>query len=242
MKSPRLHLNLLREAERVSSSPIRFRVMLPVLALLACVGGVIWWTMLATQLLVMKAQVTALQGELSDNEKRHESILRQQSEARDKQATLDQLEMYSAARSVYGGALARLAEVVPQDVQLTRIEIPEPPPQNLLPPNGKGAPAWGPTDTVERVTLRLMGRTTKDTPVVAFMNALEGADFADTLVIAKDAPEQDVSPRVRSFRQDGAAGADGSRLLVFDVEYRCMPRRFEKSAQPAAAPRGEVAK
>ena len=35
MKSTAFHLNLLMESERVSSSPVRFRVMLPVLSMLA---------------------------------------------------------------------------------------------------------------------------------------------------------------------------------------------------------------
>ena len=43
MKAPNLHLNLLREQERVSSSPVRVRVMLPSLAILACVAMLGWW-------------------------------------------------------------------------------------------------------------------------------------------------------------------------------------------------------
>ena len=38
MKAPNLHLNLLRASERQSSSPVRLRVMLPILAVLACLG------------------------------------------------------------------------------------------------------------------------------------------------------------------------------------------------------------
>ena len=235
MKSHRLHLNLLRDSERLSSSPVRIRVMLPVIALLACIGCVVWWATLAMQLLVVKSQVSSLQAELAGKKADHANILTQMTEARDKQAQLDQLEMYMAGRNVYGGMLARLAEVMPIRVQLTKIDIPEQPPQNLMPPGGKGKPAWGPTGTVERMSMRLTGRTTKETPVLSLMESLEDPEFTNTLVIAKGAQAAEPSPKVHSFRQDGSTASDGSRLLMFDIEYRCRPRVFEKPSPPADA-------
>lgn len=231
MKSPRLHLNLLRDSEKLSSSPVRLRVMLPVMAFLACAGCLVWWATLATQLLVVKTHAASLQDELAGKQKDHANILAQMSEAREKQAQLDQLEMYSASRNLYGGMLARLAEVMPIRVQLTKIEIPDQPPQNLMPPGGKGKPAWGPTGTVERMSMRLMGRTTKETPVISLMESLEAPAFTNTFVIVKDPRSPDASPKVHSFRQDGSTTEDGSRLLVFDIEYRCLPRVFEKPPQ-----------
>ena len=233
MKSSRLHLNLLRDSEKLSSSPVRLRVMLPVMALLACAGCLVWWAMLATQLLLVKTQVSSLQDDIAGKEKDHANVLAQMADAREKQAQLDQLEMYSSARNLYGGMFARLAEVMPIRVQLTKIEIPEQPPQNLLPPGGKGMPAWGPTGTTERISMRIMGRTPKETPVLSLMESLEAPDFTNTLVIVKDARiPADVSPKVHSFRQDGTTTEDGSRLLLFDIEYRCLPRVFEKPPPP----------
>ena len=228
MKSHRLHLNLLRDSERLSSSPVRLRVMLPVMALLACAGCLVWWATLATQLLVVKTQVSSLQEDIAGKEKDHANILAQMTEAREKQAQLDQLEMYAAARNVYGGTLARLAAVMPIRVQLTKIEIPDQPPQNLMPPGGKGKPAWGPTGTVERMSMRLMGRTPKETPVLSLMESLEAPEFTNALMIVKDPRAPDMSPKVHSFRQDGSTTEDGTRLLVFDIEYKCLPRVFEK--------------
>ena len=222
MKSSRLHLNLLRDTEKLSSSPVRLRVMLPVMALLACAGCLVWWAMLATQLLLVKTQVSSLQDDIAGKEKAHANILAQMTEAREKQAQLDQLEMYSAARNLYGGMFARLAEVMPIRVQITKIEIPEQPPQNLMPPGGKGKPVWGPTGTVERMSMRIMGRT-------------------NTLVVVKDPRLPDASPKVHSFRQDGSTTEDGSRLLLFDIEYRCQPRVFEKP-QPPEPSRDEAGK
>ena len=60
MNAPKLHLNLLRDSERQSSSPVRLRVMLPILAALACVGCLVWWGVLAGQLILAKAQVSSL--------------------------------------------------------------------------------------------------------------------------------------------------------------------------------------
>ena len=234
MKSHRLHLNLLHESEKLSSSPVRIRVMLPVMAILACAACLVWWATLAMQLLVVKTQVQSLREELAGKKADHANILAQMAEAREKQAQFDQLEMYSAGRNTYGGMLARLAEVMPIRVQLTRVEIPEQPPQNLLPPGGKGKPAWGPTGTVERMTMRLVGRTTKETPVISLMESLEAPEFTNTLSIVKDPRSPEQSPKVHSFRQDGTATEDGSRLLVFDVEYKCRPRVFEKPAEGGA--------
>ena len=61
MKAPNLHLNLLHASERQSSSPVRLRVMLPIFAALACVGCLVWWGVLACQLLLVKDQVKAIQ-------------------------------------------------------------------------------------------------------------------------------------------------------------------------------------
>jgi hypothetical protein len=62
MNAPKLHLNLLRDSERQSSSPVRLRVMLPILAALACVGCLVWWGVLAGQLILAKAKVSSLLG------------------------------------------------------------------------------------------------------------------------------------------------------------------------------------
>ena len=56
MKSANVHLNLLKDTERLSSSPVRLRVMLPVVALFACLGMALWWAILFTQLLMIKAE------------------------------------------------------------------------------------------------------------------------------------------------------------------------------------------
>ena len=232
MKAPNLHLNLLHASERQSSSPVRLRVMLPIFAALACVGCLVWWGVLAGQLMLVKAQSASIRQDLAAKKAAHGGILREMTAERETQAELDQLTMYAHGRRTYGNLFKQFAEVVPEGVQVLALEIPEPPVQNLLPPGAKpgpkGKPLLGPTNTVEGVTLRIIGRTVKETPVETMMKALEEPAFTNALVIAKNVPAEQASPRIRSFHQDTSPSSDGARLLAFDIEYRCTERRFEK--------------
>ena len=232
MTASKLHLNLLRDSERQSSSPVRLRVMLPILAVLACLGCLVWWGIVAGQLLLAKSQVTSLRNDLDAKKNEHSGILKQMGNAREMQAELDQLKMYAGGRRTYGSLFKELANVVPEGVQLMSLEIPEPAAQQQLPPGAKPGPTvrplLGPTGTVERVTMRIVGRTPRETPVEQLMKSLAEPAFTNSLIVAKDAPGDQMSPRVRSFQQDAMPDEHGQRLLSFDVEYRCVERRFEK--------------
>ncbi len=229
MNAPNLHLNLLRESEKMSSSPVRMRVMLPILALLLSAGCAIWWAILFMQLLLLRGQVSSLKRDLDGKKAAHSAILSEMARARDMQAELDQLEAYSKGRRTWGGLLAKFADVMPMNVQLTSLSIPEPPLQNLAnPANPKLPPLLGPTNTAEAVTFRLMGRTEKAAPVTSLISTLGEKPFQEWLVVEKGGANP--SPRVHSFRQESARGGsgEGKRLLAFDVEFRCQERRFEK--------------
>lgn len=233
MKAPNLHLNLLREQEVVSSSPVRIRVLLPVLAALACVAVLGWWGMLFAQEMMLKTQMKAIEADLAARKAQHEEVQKDMVAARDLQAELDQLALYSGARRTYGAAFARLAEVVPAKVQLLSLEIPEPPLQDLTPPNAKPGqklpPLLGPTGTVEQVALRIMGRTPQEKPVVTLMDELATPAFSNVIRIVKATTPEGMSPRIHSFRQEAAtANRNETRLLAFDIEYKCLERRFEK--------------
>jgi len=227
MNALNLHMNLLREAEKVSSSPVRLRVMLPILALLLCVGCAIWWAILFMQLMLLNGQVVQLKTDLDGRKSAHAAILAEMGRVRDLQAELDQLNAYNRGRRTWGGLFAKLADVMPESVQLTTLSIPEPPLQSLVNPvNPRLPPLLGPTNTTESVTFRLTGRTAKSDPVTALIATLGEKQFEDWLVVDKTGANP--SPRVHSFRQEKAQGADGKRLLAFDVEFRCPERRFEK--------------
>lgn len=230
MEAPNLHLNLLRDAEKMSSSPVRIRVMLPILALLLCVGCAVWWAILFMQLMLVKGQLTTVRSDLDGKKSAHAAILSEMAKVRDLQAELDQLNAYRRGRHAYGPLLAQLAEAMPTNVQLTAITIPEPPPQMLTNPKmPKLPPLLGPTNTTEAVSFRLTGRTENSAPVTALMDTLAGNRFRDWLVIDKTGTAAVQSPRVHSFRQETRVSEEtGHRLLAFDVEYRCVERRFEK--------------
>ena len=229
MIAPNLHLNLLRDTEKMSSSPVRLRVMLPILALLLCVGCAIWWAILFMQLMLLNGQLATVRADLDGKKSAHSAILGEMAKVRDLQAELDQLVAYQHGRRAYGPLLAQLAEAMPTNVQLTAITIPEPSPQMLSnPKNPRQPPLLGPTNTTESVSLRLTGRTEKSAPVTVLMDTLAGDTFKDWLVIDKTEVAAMQSPRVHSFRQEARASETGHRLLAFDVEYRCHERRFEK--------------
>ncbi len=230
MNAPNLHLNLLRPDEKTSSSPIRLRVMLPIFSLLFCAACAIWWGILFMQGLLLNGKVASVRSDLASKKTAHAAILSQMADVRERQSQLDQLDAYKKACRSYGGLLAKLAEVIPADVQLTSISIPEPPPQLLTDPkNPKKPPLLGPTNTVENVQFRLSGRTAAMAAVTALMEAIEGDAFAEWIVADKH--QKDAAARKKRrihIRQEARPSEDGVRLLAFDVEFRCKERRFEK--------------
>ena len=227
MKSPNLHLNLLRPEEKASSSPVRLRVMLPILSLLLCAACVIWWGVLFMQGLILSGKVTSMRADLEGKKTAHAAILSQMADMRERQSQLDQLDAYKKGCRKYGGLLAKLAEVIPAEVQLT---IPEPPPQMLSDPkNPKRPPLLGPTNTTENVQFRISGRTAATASVTALMEAIESDAFSAWIVVDKDKKITAARKKKRiNIRQEARAGEDGVRMLAFDVEFRCKERRFEK--------------
>jgi len=236
------HLNLLMESERVSSSPVRFRVMMPALALLACLGLAIWWMILGGQLMLAKSNLNRLDAELRAKEADHRRVLQLADRVRETEAELAQLDCYSNSVLRRGEMLTALAEVMPLKVQLVKLEIPPPvppvvpkpppPPKQNLKKKRKGPPlpppVLGPTGYVERASMVLVGRTPKETPVLSLMESLETDAFTNALVIVRDPRDPNQSPKVRSFRQDVPKQGEGARFLAFDIEYRLKGRRFDR--------------
>ncbi len=213
MNAPNLHLNLLHASERQSSSPVRLRVMLPILAALACVGCLVWWGVLAGQLVLMRGQIRTIKGDLAAKKAEHGGILEQMAAERNLRSELDQLAMYSNGRHTYGELFSRVAHVMPPDIQLMELEIPRPPPQNLLPPGAKPGPKvvplLGPTNTVEDVILNMRGNTEKWQAVEPFKEAVAGTGGTNSATVSSSI----------SWTVPGRA---------FTIEYRCRERRFEK--------------
>lgn len=220
-------LNLLRENERVSSSPIRLRVMMPVMAMLATVGMLVWWGILYGKILNNTSSSDELNAAISSRKSDYDSVIDHLSRANELEAELEQLSFYANSRRPWGEALSSLAEIMPAKIQLLKISIPPPPPQDLSRPKGfKGPPLWGPTTSVEKVAFIISGRTPKETPVISLMEALESETFTNTFTIIKDPRDPNQSPKVRSFRQD-TSGNEKSRMLSFEIEYHAKERSFQ---------------
>lgn len=190
--------------------------MLPIGALLACIGLLVWWGLLFTQLLLTKAQAKEIDDDLTAKTKAHAEAIQKRDFARELKLQLEQLEYYKSGVRAIGEPLAKFAEVVPLRVQLKEMSITPPSQQNLTPPGAK-IPLFGPTTNVETQKLVIVGLTTKETPVVSLMESLESG--FETLVTNER--------KINSFRQDNAE-FEGRKLLSFEVEYTMPGRRFSK--------------
>ena len=218
MKSASVHLNLLKTTEKLSSSPVRLRVMLPVVALFACLGMALWWAILFTQILMIKAEAQTIDEDVKAKSSAHAEAISRQDQVREMRQQLEQLTYYRNGVRTIGQPLAKLAEAMPLKVQLTELSFAPPPPDPLPKPGQKVSPFAPPTN-VETQRLVIAGRTTRETPVVALMESLESTNFVTLITREK---------RVKSFRQDANAERGKRRLLTFEVEYTMPERRFAK--------------
>ncbi len=221
------HLNLLMESERVSSSPVRFRIMLPILAILACLGIAVWWAILGGQLILAQTSLSQLKTELTNKEAANKDVLNTMAHLTELNAELDQFDCYQSSILRRGEFLTTIAEAMPLKVQLVKLEIPQPLPPEL-PPTRKGAPVnlatmMGPTGYVEKASIVLTGRSPKELPILSLMDTLASETFTNHIYIVRD-----LSPRVRSFRQDTSRGNSNERMMAFEVEYQIKGRRFDK--------------
>ena len=82
MSAP-LHLNLLKDDERFSSSPIRIRVMLPVFALLTALGIAVWWSVLSARVHALALQKAAAEANLAELKPGHNALLALRAEEQD---------------------------------------------------------------------------------------------------------------------------------------------------------------
>lgn len=226
------HLNLLMESERVSSSPVRIRIMLPILAILACLGIAIWWAILGGQLILAQASLGQLKSDLAAREEANKDVLHTMAHLNELNAQLDQFECYEASILHRGEFLTTLAEAMPLKVQLVKLEIPQQPPPPLPSvPQKKGvkvntAALMGPTGYVEKASLVLSGRSPKELPIFALMDTMASETFTNDVHIVRDSANP--SPRVRSFRQDASRGDTNERMVAFEIEYQIKGRRFNK--------------
>ncbi len=220
MKAPNLHLNLLHASERQSSSPVRLRVMLPILAALACAGCLLWWGILKGQLMLVKKDMAAIQKDIDAITPIHADVTNDLNAIRHMQFRLDQLSMYTNACHRYGDVLANVvssSEEVSTGLKLQEMKlILEPEKQDLSVYDAqrkKKVELPGPTNPVEIVKFEINGRAPDDKPVKEcvreLLEKLKGPDFRGTFISVESSTYYD-------------------QRQTFKINYRCAERRFEK--------------
>lgn len=225
--------NVLRAEEVKSSSPVRLRVMAPVLAAFAVVAMLVWWGMLWSQSRMVTMSLDAAQDEIDSRADAYRSVSAEMDEAQELERQIDQLSRFRKARRVWAPALTALAQVTGAEVQFAKVEIPPPPPQDLTNPKPKLPPLWGPTNDTDAVSLVIAGRVFREAQVADFLKALEANGLKGAIRIDRSENSADKSPKMHYFHQelvtdtglDMAAGKE-QRMLTFEVEYRAEPREF----------------
>lgn len=214
-----LHLDLLTDEERLSSSPVRLRVMVPMLAALVVLCIVVWWVLFGFRLHAATLHKAAVEASIRELKTAHGEVLSLREQEKEYAASLKQLTYYRNARILFGATFALLAEQVPATVQLTELRVPPPPPP---PPADPKRPLLGPTNVLEAVSLRLAGRAAGDHPgegVDSLLQAIRKPIFTN-LILHAEIPKG-------AFRQDTIKGNDRQNSLLFEITCDCVPRRFE---------------
>jgi len=230
MSATAFHLNLLTPHERKSSSPVRARILLPLIAGIGLAFVVAWGAFVGLQLAYVSSQADGIRSEMDALHGEHAVVAQLKSKFRNLQTELEQYSYYMNGRRPRGELLRRLAYAIPESVTLTALTLPPPPEQNLRPPVGsKQPPLQGPTETSERAQLRLTGVASSEQDVFQLMTALRSGEFTnDVIIVEHPASPADESPRVFAFRQDAATRPDGRQDVFFDIAYTIKPREFVK--------------
>lgn len=226
MNSAALHLNLMKESEVRSSSPVRLRVMMPMLAMLATVAMLVWWGMSLAQYLLAKSVADSIDADNNSKQREHSEVIGLQQSVREKRQQLEQLEYYRAGVRAVGKPLAALAEAMPVRLQLTSLSITRPPPQNLQPKGPKGPQLWGPQTNTEEQKFVVSGRARRVDPVTALVKTLDGPGFED--IAGTNFVAGTNSKANFRYIQEEENGDDSARMITFEIEYAMPERRFGK--------------
>lgn len=214
-----VHVNLLLDDERRGHSPIRARVMVPMFSILALAGVGVWAALSLLTNAMLHAGNARAEGQIAEQGqtvKRYESVVARKAALEAENA---QLDAFLCGRVVFGPALAAIAEAVPEDTALARLELSYPAgPAGRAPARGaagKGGPA------APAATLRLHGVTTRPRDVEDLVEAFGAGGATNAFVSAQVPPG--------SFRADIAA--PGS--YRFEVVAAGVPRSFKPAPKPA---------
>ena len=219
MKAAPLHINLLRDDERRSANPFRARVMVPMFAGLAALAVLVWSG------LAFLANAALRRGNERAREQIEEqaSTVRRHAEISARKAALEsegeQLDRFLRGRVRFSDALAALAESLPEDAALTRLDLAYP-----VGPAPLRAPAKGEAKAPPpAAALRVFGVTTRPEDVETLVAALRSGPATNSL--------EEVEVPAGSFRADATVGPGHFR---FEILGRAHPRAFGPPARGAA--------
>ncbi|MDA3923574.1 MAG: hypothetical protein PF904_02610 [Kiritimatiellae bacterium] len=215
--SNHIHLNLIKEEEIVSSSPIRTQVIAPFVLIIIAISILSWWLLLLMQYSNAKSLNTRNLNIQEQLQASYKKVMTFKAEERNLTALLAQLKAYEKSKNFYGKSLALIPAHVLPNIQFTKLELLKPAPPLLEKVN----PSKGPTNITEIATFVISGRTSGAKAFDAvnqLLNGLKKAPFTN-LIQSAQIPKG-------SFRQDLAYKNKGE-FLRFELECNCTPRRFE---------------
>lgn len=221
-----VHVNLLLDDERRGHSPIRARVMVPMFSILALVGVAVWAALaLLTNAMTAAGNARAEEqiAEQGQTVKRYEAVVARKAAL---EAEGAQLDAFLAGRVLFGGALSAVAEAVPENTALARLDLSYPAGPGRLAAPKPGAKKAAPA--APAAELRIQGVTTRPLDVEDLVAAIRGGGATNAFVSASVPPG--------SFRADIAT--PGS--FRFEIVASGVPRSFKPAPKPAAkrAPAG----
>lgn len=230
-----LHFDFLLDSERVSSSPLRIRFIVPVLGLLCLLAPLAVWLQESSEVDGLSSKKKLLETEIAQLKASHDGVLKEMAEEKEIQAQLKQLGFYRNSKSMVGATLAGLTNCVSSRIQLTKLELltKTPPPlfsgPQVRPANAMELSKLCPTNLMDVVTLRFSGRSiqTGGNPVEVnrFLQALQGNAFA-SLIAPAQKPKVTFQEETSSFASRQASGTS-HETVSFEITYECLPRRFE---------------
>jgi len=216
--SNHIHLNLIKDEEIVSPSPIRSQIIAPIAVAIITVGVLVWWLFLSFQYSNVKNLTNQNKEFRTQLQTSYKSVLALTAEEESLGALTAQIKAYQGSKVRYAEALKNIPDHVLPNIQLTQLEIPHPP----LPLLEKDKHSAGPTNKTELAKFIITGRTSGANAFDAvdhFLNDLKKAPFTN-LIQSTHIPKGAMRPEKTRNRDD-------KEYLRFEIECNCTPRRFE---------------
>ena len=214
-----VHVNLLLDDERRGHSPIRARVMVPMFSILALSGVGVWAALSLLTNAMIHAGNAHAEGQIAEQGqtvKRYESVVARKAALEAENA---QLDAFLCGRVAFGPGFAAIAEALPENTSLARLELSYPAAPGGRAPAPRGAAAKGGAPA-PAATLRLMGVTTRPRDVEDLVEAFGAGGATNSFASAFVPPG--------SFRADIAA--PGS--FRFEIVATGAPRSFKPAPKP----------